>query len=79
MLIFEVVLEEDKNEHFADSSTLFACVKFTALLEVFQGYESPLSPTSIVLSLHLGEMSARFTAMTGELVVDGARLILKIL
>lgn len=78
--MFEVVLEENKNEHFADSSTLFAYVKFTALLEVFQGYESPfLSSTSIVLSLHLGEMSARFTAMTGELVVDGARLILKIL
>lgn len=74
-----MVLEENKNEHFADSSTLFACVKVTALFQVFQGNESPLlSSASIVLSLHLKELSARFTAMTGEFVVDGARLIFKI-
>lgn len=74
-----MVLEENKNEHFADSSTLFAYVKVTAHFQVFQGYASPsLISTSIVLSLHL-ELSARFTAMAGELVVDGARLILKIL
>lgn len=80
--MFEMVLKENKNEHFGDSSTCL--LESYGTSSGFSGgrrgcASASLSFTSIVWSLQLGRLSARFTTMTGELVVDDARLILKIL
>lgn len=81
--MFKILLEEKKKECFADSSNVFvSCFKwmaaFLASLEGRRGFverKAPSNFTSIVWSLQLGKLPARFLAITVGLLVDHARLI----